>query len=426
MTDLQRVHVRMSEVRQKLNTLGAIDAPTEEQKTEIDTLRSEYETLEVRFRGLVTADNTGEYNPFEGDAPQEQRAEDAGDGEARELAKLEGRLELRAYLSAAVEGRSDVDGAEREFNEALGVRGGAGIQVPWAAVAPPVEHRVDAATNLSGDIVAKNVEPILGRVFEQSVAMWLGVTMPMASVGQRTYPVFATGAAAEMANEGADVDADAATFTVTNINPTRLSARYLFSVEDLATVEGLEAALRSDLSMAMSDQLDEQIVTGDGTAPNLAGLFDDQALGAPTAPTAEADVNTYIDLVTGQVDGVNAYRTEDVRMLIGPDTLKHAAKKFIINTDTSALAYVNMLSGGYRVSARVPAAKAVGGKQAQELLTVRMNGVAVAPMWPTLSLVRDIYSGAKKGQVSLTAIALYGFKIVRNNGWARQQVRIQA
>lgn len=427
MTALQKVQVRMSEVRTELNKLGEKDDPTADEVTKLDKLTAEYEGLEARFRGLLTVDGADAADGADGaDNGADGDGADGPDAEERERRQLEGRIELRAYLSAAVEGR-DVDGAEREFNQALGVAGGSGVQVPWAALAPPVEQRADTATNLSGDIESKNVEPILGRVFERSVAAWLGVTMPMAAVGMRTYPVFATGAAAEMASEGAAVDADAATFTVTNISPTRLSARYLFSIEDLATVEGLEAALRADLSMAMADQLDKQIITGDGTAPNLAGMFDvDSGLANPAAPTAETDVSGYIDLVTGQVDGVNAYETDDIRLLIGPATLKHAAKKFISGTDTSALAYMRMLSGGVRTSARVPAVKQVASKNHQELLTVRMNGAAVAPMWPTLSLVRDIYSGANKGQVALTAIALYGFKIVRANGWTRQQVRLEA
>lgn len=427
MNALQKVQLRMSEVRERLNVLGDEDKPTDDQLEEMRKLGSEYGGLEVRYRSLLTADDGADDadGADQGGDDGDEGDDDAPDAEERERRKLAGAVELRAYLAAAVEGR-DLDGAEREFNAALGVRG-AGVQVPWEALAPPVEERADTATNLSGDIVSRNLQPILGRVFERSIAAFLGVQMPMASVGARYYPVFSTGVTAEMKAEAAAVDADAATFVVTNIAPTRLTARYLFSVEDLATVEGLEPALRSDLSMAMSDQLDRQILTGDGTAPNLAGLFDaDSGLANPADPTGEADVAGYIDLLTSQVDGINAYATDDVRLLIGPKTLGHAAKKFITGTDTSALAYLRMLSGGVRVSNRVPAVKKVGGKDTQEVLAMRMNGVAVAPMWPTLSLVRDIYSGAAKGQVALTAIALYGFKIVRDNGFQRLQVRIQA
>lgn len=423
MTNLQRVQFRISEVRQKLNEIGAKEAPTDADRAEGDKLAKEYDQLEVRFRALVVGD---------GAAAAAGEADAKADKEAAQLAKLRGKVELRNYLQAAMDSR-ELSGAEDELNKHLGLTDTAGVQVPWDALAGPelraarrgaVEERVDAVTSVSGtaNLPSENMAPILGRVFERSVAAFLGVRMPAVGVGQRNYPVMTAGVTAEMKAAGAAVDADAATYTVTVINPSRLTARYVFRVEDLAVVAGLEASLREDLRMAMSDQLDVQILSGDGTSPNLGGLFDDDGLAAPSEPAAEADVNAYIDLATGQVDGINAYNTSDVRFLIGPATLRHSAKKFIAGTDTTAYDKLRSLSGGVRVSARVPA---VTSKK-QELLATRMNGVAVAPMWPALTLVRDIYSGAAKGEVALTAIALYGFKVVRANGYTRLKIQVEA
>lgn len=436
MTNLQRVHLRISEVRSRLNELGGKDNLSNEETAEVSTLSKEYQGLEVRFQALtVGAGDEGADKGADKDTDKDtDEGADEGDTKARDLAKLQKRIELRSYLQAAMDG-TPLAGAEKEFNDELGIDGGT-LQVPWAALAPveerrrrAVEERADTATSVSGtaNLPTENIDPILGRVFERSIAASLGIRMPAVGVGQRNYPVMTAGVTAEMIAAGGEVDADAATYTVTVINPTRLTARYLFRVEDLAVVAGLESSLREDLRMAMSDELDKQIITGNGTAPNLAGLFDaDSGLADPAAPTAETDVNGYINLVTGQVDGINAYMTQDVRLLIGPDTLRHAATKFLASTDTSAYDMLMRLSGGVRVSARVPATKTVASKKHQELLATRMNGVAVAPMWPTLSLVRDIYSGARKGEVALTAIALYGFKIVRANGFARLQVRLEA
>ena len=437
MTSLQRVQFRISEVRQRLNDIGAKEAPTDEERSEADKLAKEYDTLEVRFRALVVGDAKGDDGAAGGkgdDGAAGGKGDDgaAADKAAKDLAKLKGKVELRNYLQAAMDSR-ELAGAEAELNKHLGLLDTAGVQVPWEALAPPelraerrsgVEERVDAVTSVgsTANLPTENMAPILGRVFQRSVAAFLGVMMPAVGVGQRNYPVMTAGATAEMKAAGAAVDADAATYTVTVIEPSRLTARYVFRVEDLAVVAGLEASLRSDLAMAMSDQLDVQILSGDGTAPNLGGLFDDDGLTAPAEPTAEADVNAYIDLATGQVDGINAYGTEDVRFLIGPQTLRHAAKKFITGTDTTAYDKLRQLSGGVRVSARVPA---VASKK-QELLATRMNGVAVAPMWPALTLVRDIYSGAAKGEVALTAIALYGFKVVRDNGYKRLKIQVEA
>ena len=445
MTEVQKVQLKQSEVRERLAALGGVEQPSDEQLTELRKLSGEYQTLEVRYRALLQGTSSND-DEAKGDKAKDDQAKgdakgdregveqrDEGDAEERALQRLQGRVQLRAYLQAAMDG-TPLSGAEQEFNAALkvGDAGGA-VQVPWEALLPPgwspaqerraVEQRADVATVPADAMHTENMQPILARVFQRTTAAFLGVTMPMASVGERRYPVMTGGTAASMEAAGGEVDAAAATYTVTAIEPTRLTARYLFRVEDLAMVSGLEASLRGDLRDVMGDELDRQILTGNGTAPNLAGVFDDDSgLAAPGAPTAEAGVGDYIDVVTNQVDGTNAYSTGDVRLLIGTDTLQHAAKKFITGTDTSALEYIRRLSGGYRVSARVPAK----ASKAQEGMAVRMNGVAVAPMWPTLSLIRDVYSGAAKGEVALTAIALYGFKIVRTNGWVRFKVQIEA
>lgn len=442
MTEIQKVQLKQSEVRERLNVLGATEAPTDEQVKELRKLSGEYSTLEVRYRALLqgTSGDDDKSDAAGKDKSKQDKnkdpqnreksgdADEGGDAEERALKRLQRRVELRAYLQSAMDGKP-LDGAEQEFNKALGIgESGGAVQVPWEALLPPgweprEEQRADVATVPADAMHTENMQPILARIFQRTAAAFLGITMPMAGIGERRYPVMTGGTTASMEAAGGEVDAGAATYTVTAIEPTRLTARYLFRVEDLAMVSGLEASLRSDLRDVMGDELDRQLLTGNGTAPNLAGVFDnDSGLAAPAEPSAEATVSTYIDTITDQVDGTNAYSTGDVRLLIGTDTLKHAAKKFITGTDTSALTYINRLSGGYRVSARVPALAA----KKQEGMAVRMNGVAVAPVWPTLSLIRDVYSGAAKGEVALTAIALYGFKIVRTNGWVRIKLQVQA
>ena len=38
-------------------------------------------------------------------------------------------------------------------------------------------------------------------------------------------------------------------------------------------------------------------------------------------------------------------------------------------------------------------------------------------MWPTVSLIRDPYTGAGKGEIALTALALWDFKILRSESF---------
>ena len=48
---------------------------------------------------------------------------------------------------------------------------------------------------------------------------------------------------------------------------------------------------------------------------------------------------------------------------------------------------------------------------------------AVAPIWRGLELIRDPYSNAGKGQVRLTAIAFWSFKVLREAGWNLWKVK---
>ena len=114
MTNSQRLAVRLSEIRQRLNEIAGLegDAFTDEIRQESDRLQTEFRDKETQYRSALIA---------EGDA--ERRAlENAPDAEMRERLELRGRASLGRYLAAALAGRR-VDGAEAELAEAAGVDG---------------------------------------------------------------------------------------------------------------------------------------------------------------------------------------------------------------------------------------------------------------------------------------------------------------
>ena len=86
------------------------------------------------------------------------------------------------------------------------------------------------------------------------------------------------------------------------------------------TVAPLEAALRSNVSMALSDEYDRQCINGDGTAPNVEGLIDQ--LTDPTNPTAVA---TFLSAAADQIDGLWEYATDPIRPWRGVSPLGWAA-----------------------------------------------------------------------------------------------------
>ena len=433
MTLRQKLEVKASEQRAKLNELSHSDTElSTEQRAELDKVSKEYQDTEARLRAVILTEGAEEGAAGAGDGTEqraaggdEQRAAGgADDAETRQLNELADKVELRRYLAFAASDKQP-DGAERELVQALGLEGaGAGVVVPWQALDPGLdeEHRQDVATVAPAE-VTRTQAAIVGRVFARSSAAWCGVMMPAVGVGQREFPVVTAGTTATTEAKAAAVDAAAATFTVKAATPRRLTARYLFSIEDLAVFSGMEEALRMDLGGTMSEELDKALLVGDGTSPNVAGLFDtDSGIAAPSAAAAEATVDTYIGAVTDQVDGRYANTGSTVRLLTGAPTYRHMAGKFITGTDTSALRHVESISAGVRVSAHVPGVVA----KKQELLAVRGGGYAVAPMWPAVSMIRDPYSAAAKGQISLTVVILYGFVVARADGFKRVSIQVEA
>ena len=176
MTALQRIRVRLSEVRARLNEISGLegDAFTPEIRTEAGSLQSEYGDLEVRHRAAIIADSDGQPDP--GD----------GTGEGAELRALTGRARLSRYLAAAADGQT-VDGAEAELRQAYSIADGSGV--PWAAIAPPpLETRADAITPAPSTGLPRSQAEILGRVFASSATAFLGVDMPRVPVGETGWP----------------------------------------------------------------------------------------------------------------------------------------------------------------------------------------------------------------------------------------------
>ena len=77
-----------------------------------------------------------------------------------------------------------------------------------------------------------------------------------------------------------------------------------------------ESILRENLSLVLSDALDDQAINGDGSAPNLAGIFN--RLTAPTAaPSAVSDFDAFAAAHAGGIDGLWAGTLKDVGIVVG-------------------------------------------------------------------------------------------------------------
>ena len=87
MTNAQKIALRLSEVRQRLNEVSGLegDTFTDEVRSEAEGLQVEYRDLETRHRAAIVAEGQPEIRPAVQDAEHRERVEVAVAGPARQL-----------------------------------------------------------------------------------------------------------------------------------------------------------------------------------------------------------------------------------------------------------------------------------------------------------------------------------------------------
>ena len=410
MTNAQKIALRLSQVRQRLNEVAGLegDAFTAEIRVEADGLHAEYSDLETRARAAALA---------EGEPETRHVAQDA---EHRERVELRSRAHLGAFVAAAMRGRA-VTGAEAELQAAAGIEDGIPLEL-W-----DVERRADSPTGVPGT-TGVNLDSIRPAVFANSIAPRLGIEMPRVESGSYASATITTSLTAGAEDKSGVADSTPALFTVTSATPKRISARLSLTLEDIALVgtANFEAALRENLSLILSDELDKQAINGDGAAPNLAGLFN--RLTAPAAaPSAVADFDAFAAAHALGVDGLWANGIGDVSIVAGPATYQLAARTFQSATnykgEMSAAAYAMGNAGGFWTNKRMPiAATFLNVADVQQAILYRMgrsflnmgegySRTAVCPHWNMVS-IDDIYSGSAKAERYFTMHVVLGDVIV--------------
>ena len=423
MTDSQRLQVRASEIRTRLNAIAGLadDAMTDEIRSETDGLTTEYTHVETQLRAAIVA---------EADEAREAETRGGGgdvDAEVRALRSLQGRASLGRYLSGFADGAA-LDGAERELAEHRGLAVSGNV-IPWDALLPParpVEIRADATTPgpATGNPVGQS--EIVQRVFARAAVGRLGVAMPSVPVGTASYPVIGTGqSAAFVAADGAKEAAEGA-ITANTLDPKRLQARVQFRIEDAMVTRGLDPALGEDLRRALGDGLDKQIIgSGDANVRGFLATAANGGLADYANPSAEVTFATAAQQAARGVDGTYAGSEAECAWVIGTATYQKLASLIQNNDSTSATERLRRLLRDFMASANIP--DVASNVQSGILAKLgaddgAMN--AVAPVWEGLKLIRDEVTGAASGLIVITAVALYNFKLVRADGFVRTKVKL--
>ena len=386
-----KLALEMSEKREKVNSLLANENLTDEHRSELDTLTKRLQECEVELRAAIIAEPD----------PTETRHTESPEGvELRALAR---DADMGAIFGAVIEHRATT-GREREIQDHYRLTAN---QVPLAML----EAR--AVTPAPAN-VGQNQSEIIPGVFPMAVASFLGVDMPTVGVGESVYPVLSTNATVGTPAENAAQTETTGSFTAEVLSPSRLQSSFFYSREDRARFAGMDSALRQNLSDALGDSVDRQIMVGTNgllTGTNLAN----HAAGAVTTYANYRNLFAY-----GRVDGTYANTVGEIRIVTGSGTYAHASGVFRSDNagDRAALEDLMSVTGGVRVSSHVPA---VSGNKQNSVIRLGMRRDAVCPIWEGISLIPDEITLAANGQIKITAVMLHAVKILRAAGFYKQE-----
>ena len=384
MTNSQKLQIKMSELREKLNGMVEARVDDADKMAEREKLMGELKAHEADYRKAIESEDAGSTS------------------ESREWADLNSRFDLGAVFTDVMEHRAS-SGAIAEVQKERGL----------GANALPVELLMEKrAVTPAPTEVGQNQNQIEGYVFPRSIADFLSIPSPIVPTGDSSFPVLTSDPAAGTPGENNAQTETTGAFSANAISPARIQASFFWSREDAARMAGMGDALREALSGGIDDKLDKEILQGTN------GLLTGTILANHNRGSASDYAHYVSSLLYSRVDGRYAADLSDIRVVMWSDTFANAATKLPTNGEENALARIRNDSSGVRVSAHVPSTS--GSKQ--DALVRRGNRRDyVAPVWGAVVLIPDEISLAGKGQIQLTAVLLYGIKLLRTGGFYKQE-----
>ena len=242
------------------------------------------------------------------------------------------------------------------------------------------------------------VEPAVPYVFQSSAAASLGIQMPQHGPGAVQVPRVTTAPPADTLVKDAAAPSTAAVIALDSQTPKRISGQFEVRAEDLAIYPALEAVLGESIRGALSNELDEEVFNG--PAAGLNGLFT-QATDVSVASAVETYA-TGIARFAALIDGQYSYSLADLNCVVGPST--YAQYMGLISDGMPLADYLESKLGSFRVSNRMPS---VASKGQKGIVTLNAGPSPIRVyIWNALEIVRDPYSSAGSGKITLTATAL--------------------
>ena len=360
--------------------------------------------------------------------PDEQPIEQTGAAADRELVELRSRVSAGRFIAAAVSGRDVASGsAEGELRAAEGILDDSnGVAIPWSALAGPVETRANETTTSQHDGPLMNLGPVGAEVLDNLVSEALGVRTRTVGMGRQESTVIASGSRAGTVAEKTARAATQVTFSNKTFTPTSLRAVTRLTNELLASAGGsagsVEQAIRSSMVDAIRQEREKQIIAGNGAAPNVTGIAKatDRSVSNPGA--TNVSFSDFAEL-PAHVDGKYANGPMDISAVVGPAVMNKAIEAFHSTSDaTNAYTWLKMMLGSFVSSNKIPVSSSIY----KDLLCYKAGGldVALAVHWGGVTAIRDIFSGAAEGVISLTLSSLWDFSVIRADAFLQLRHKV--
>ena len=371
MSPLQKLQVRQSEIREKLNTLLGNDKRSEEQDAELVKLTTEGQKIEPEIRAAIIA------------APDPEEAEtvETGDAESRELRQLTGRANAGAIILAVTEKRNSI-GAELELQQHHKL---AENQLPLDLLR--VEQRaagVTTARRTSEPTRRRSCNPFSQAAQERSLEL-LARPWPQAMLCTRSWRL------ARMLED----------HTPTHLTYRKRTAR------STPTSWPLSVSKPAPCTAALTPHVPEHGFGAEDGAqlrPHRKTRLRGPARRRGTTHRIEARESQQVGrddprpvslaVLFGRVDGRFAAEQGDLKVLMGAGTYGHAGSTYQTNPHMSALDAL-MEKIPVRVSAHIPA---VASTKQNNVIRLGMRSDYVQPTWNNITIIVDETSGSGKAR----------------------------
>ena len=281
--------------------------------------------------------------------------------------------------------------------------------VPWDML----EKR--AAVSITGDEEG-NTTPWIQRVFPMSAAAFCGVDVMTVPVGQVLVPVITTGVTIGFVAAGAAQAESSPVAAVTTLTPRRGTGNFPINKEDLAVFPMMEDAFRTELTDAVQNAIDVDLLRLTNKGLLVSG---------GTTPTDPADATTAAEFladVYGAVDGVYASAVNQIRLLVGPETYGYMGG-LIYDTGSGMTVADKMASIGVQVLVTDNAGPYSANDQDGLVIVGPPRRNSVGVMWNGVEVIRDEFSLAPEGQLRFTVAVMWDFENVRTAGYVRKSYR---